>query len=221
MRWRILLAAVLAVALTSCGDDDDNGGSATVDAEIGGIAAIGGAEAWPAPPANEVDRVVQAAGLALGPSETLIHHVHAHLDVFIDGKHRTVPAGIGIVFTDPAVHKDTFAGGPTYGGIITPCAQPCISPLHTHDITGTLHTESATADDNTLGELFAEWDVKLTDSCVGTYCAPDTPIRVYVDGKAKPLASAADIELTNLREIAIVIGRPPARIPSEGDFSSG
>jgi len=224
VRWRILLLVVLAIAsLTSCGGDDDkgsndNGGDATSDAEIGGTAAVGGPVAWPAPAAADVARAVEAAGLALQPAETLIHHVHAHLDVFIDGKHRTVPAGIGIVITDPAVHHGTADGGPAYGGISPPCDQPCISPLHTHDITGVLHTESATTDDNTLGELFAEWDVKLTDTCIGTYCIPATPIRIYVDGQAKPLASAPDIALSNMREIAVVIGKLPSRIPSEGDF---
>lgn len=221
MRWRSLVLVVLVVAsLAGCGGDDDKGGTAnpTADAEIGGTAAAGGPVAWPAPPAADVARAVQAAGLLLGPAETLIHHVHAHLDVFIDGKHRTVPAGLGIVITDPAVHHGTVDGGPAYGGISPPCDHPCISPLHTHDISGVLHTESATADDNTLGELFAEWDVKLTDTCIGTYCAPATPIRIYVDGQPKPLASAPDIALTNLREIAIVIGTSPSRIPSEGDF---
>lgn len=36
---------------------------------------------------------------------------------------------------------------------------PCISPLHTHDTTGSLHTESATAVPNRLGQFFTEWGV--------------------------------------------------------------
>jgi len=213
----LVLVIVIVAATVGCGGGDDSGG-ATTGAKIGGVAPSGGPVAWPAPPASDVARLVKAAGLALETHETLIHHVHAHLDIFIDGTHRTVPAGLGIVITDPAVHSGTTGGGPAYGGINPPCAQPCISPLHTHDITGVLHTESATAEENTLGQLFAEWDVKLTDSCIGTFCAPATPILVYVDGKPKPLAATADVALSNLREIAIVIGRAPARIPSEGDF---
>jgi hypothetical protein len=144
--------------------------------------------------------------------------VHAHLDVFIDGAHRSVPSGIGIVITDPAVHTGTVGGAPAYGGI-EGCDTPCISPLHTHDVTGVLHTESAVDVDNTLGQLFKEWDVRLTDTCVGSYCTPTTAIRLFVDGKAKALASASKVPLTDHEEIAIVIGKPPTRIPSEGDFS--
>ncbi|MBW8856999.1 MAG: hypothetical protein JF604_22330 [Bradyrhizobium sp.] len=51
-----------------------------------------------------------------------------------------VPAGIGIVITDPQVHHAVVEGSDQYGGISTPCSNPCISPLHTHDVTGTLHT---------------------------------------------------------------------------------
>jgi hypothetical protein len=35
--------------------------------------------------------------------EFLIHHAHAHLDVFVDGKPTLVPAGIGINIDDPEV----------------------------------------------------------------------------------------------------------------------
>jgi hypothetical protein len=139
--------------------------------------------------------------------------------MFIDGQHRSVPGGIGIVITDPAVHSGTVAGAPAYGGIQN-CDQPCISPLHTHDITGILHTESATTTDNTLGQFFQEWDVRLDGSCVGTFCAPTTPIAVYVNGKSTPLADAAGVALSNHKEIAIVIGPPPSRIPAAGDFSA-
>jgi hypothetical protein len=61
--------------------------------------------------------------------------------------------------------------------------------------------------------------VRLDATCIGDYCTPATPIEVYVDGKAVPLASAGAIALTDQREIAIVIGERPDRIPSKGDFS--
>ena len=40
-----------------------------------------------------------------------------------------------------------------------------------------LHTESATRKNNTLGQFFTEWGVKLDQSCVATYCAPATASR--------------------------------------------
>jgi hypothetical protein len=160
----------------------------------------------------------RAAGLVPETAERLEYHVHSHLDVFINGKKIIVPGGIGIDTTNPGVHSGTVLGQPAYGGIAVPCNQPCISPLHTHDVSGILHTESATAVDNTLGEFFTEWNVALTPTCVGTYCTPKTPISIYVDGQ-KFTGDPTAIPLTNFKEIAIVIGTPPSRIPSEGDFS--
>jgi hypothetical protein len=153
-----------------------------------------------------------AAGLVPETHETLVHHVHSHLDVFIDGVPQTVPAGIGIRIDDPAVKSGP---GPAYGGISPACEQPCISPLHTHDTTGVLHTESAVDVDNTLGQFFVEWGVKLDGQCVGEYCSPGTPVAVYVDGQpvAPDTAAVNGIAILDRREITIVIGTPPAAIP--------
>lgn len=171
---------------------------------------------WPAPP----DPMAKAreAGLVPETAERLEHHVHAHLDVFINGRHILVPGGIGINTKDPAVHSGDIDGHPAYGGISVPCDQPCISPLHTHDVTGIVHTESAIDVDNTLGQFFTEWGVTLDESCVATYCKPVTNIAIYLDGKPFT-GDPRTIPLTNFLEIAIVIGTPPAQIPSEGDFS--
>jgi hypothetical protein len=153
-----------------------------------------------------------AAGLVPDTKETLQHHVHSHLDVFIDGVRQIVPAGIGIRIDDPSVKTGP---GPSYGGISTPCQQPCISPLHTHAPDGVLHTESPVDVDNTLGQFFTEWGVALDGRCVGEYCSPETPIAIYVDGQpvAADTAAVTGIALLDRREIAIVIGTPPATIP--------
>lgn len=205
----VLAATLIATLATGCG-----GGHSTAPASTSGSsgAADAASIAWPAPPPDRVIGLVRAAGLVPETAERLQYHVHTHLDVYIDGQKRTVPAGIGIVTTDPGVHRGQFAGQPTFGGI-TGCDQPCISPLHTHDVTGIIHTESATEVDNTLGQLFKEWDVNLGPDCMSQYCAPRTPIAVYVDGSPVPLADAPAVALSDQREIAIIIGRPPARIP--------
>jgi hypothetical protein len=176
---------------------------------------------WPAPPPDRVVELASAAGLVTETAERLAYHVHAHLDVFVNGRHQTVPAGIGIVTTDPAVHKGTIDGKRAYGGITVPCAQPCISPLHTHAVTGIIHTESATRVNNTLGQFFIEWGVPLTAQCVDKFCTPDTRIAVYVNGRQQRFADAAQIPLSNRKEIALVIGRRPSRIPRTADFSQG
>jgi hypothetical protein len=72
----------------------------------------GRAPRWPAPPPDRVIELATAAGLVPETAERLTYHVHAHLDVFVNGRRQTVPAGIGIVTTDPAVRKGTVDGQP-------------------------------------------------------------------------------------------------------------
>jgi len=164
-----------------------------------------------------MERTVQA-GLKPQPKEFLTNHVHAHLDVFVDGKPVVVPSGIGIKIDNPAVRRFTEPDGSVAYGGIDLCNEACISPLHTHDISGIIHTESADPKPNTLGELFIEWGVPLDTSCVATFCSPATEITVYVDGEVTTGDPRA-IELTDQREIAIVIGTPPPEIPKTADFS--
>ncbi len=171
---------------------------------------------WPAP-GNPMD-LAAAAGLVPETVEHLAFHVHAHLDVFVDGVPVVVPSGIGINVSDPNVKQGPLPdGGTGYGGI-TGCAQPCISPLHTHDDSGVLHTESDSPNQNTLGQFFTEWGVKLSATCVGEYCSPQTPIAIYVSGAAFT-GDPTTIQLSDHLEIAIVIGIPPATIPFSADFS--
>jgi len=149
----------------------------------------------------------------------MTNHVHAHLDVFVDGVPVRVPSGIGIKIDDPAVRRFNERDGTTSYGGIEMCNQPCISPLHTHDSTGIIHTESASPEPNTLGEFFTEWGLALDASCVATFCSPTTKIAVYIDGELTTGDPRA-IQLTDHREIAIVIGTPPAQIPKTADFSN-
>jgi hypothetical protein len=125
-----------------------------------------------------------------------------------------VPAGIGIALDNPAVRADTGPNGVVIGaGLTQECDEPCISPLHTHDLSGLLHTETKTPSPNQLGQFFTQWAVRLDANCVGGYCKPAVPIKIYVDGTVET-GDPTKIELSNLREIAIVIGTPPATIPS-------
>ena len=158
--------------------------------------------------------LARAAGLVPEVNEHLTFHVHSHLDIFLSGKRVRVPAGIGIEIADPAVKRFPMPDGSTaYGGIVK-CKRACISPLHTHDDSGVLHTESKTPTPNRLGQAFVEWAVKLDRRCVGGYCAPQAAIAIFVDGKQYS-GDPRQIELSNLKEIAIVIGSPPSSIPSE------
>ena len=176
-----------------------------------------GAAPWAAP--ADALRLTVAAGLQPERKETLTHHVHSHLDIFVNGKPVVVPAGIGINIKDPGVKifRDTPDGSKAYGGIEL-CTKPCISPLHTHDNTGILHTESPSAVPHRLGQFFTEWGVRLGRTCVGGYCRPSN-IEFFVNGK-RYRGDPRAILLTAQKEIAIVIGTPPKKIPTTADFSN-
>ena len=211
-----IAAACSLLLLAGCGGGDGGGG---------GNEAKGSPPNWPAPP-NPME-LTRDAVLVPERAEFLEYHVHAHLDVFFNGEPVTVPAGIGIDTTNPAVISDEQGVGLERQ---RQCDKPCISPLHTHATDGLLHTETKTPQPNTLGQFFIEWDVRLDSSCVGEFCDPEIPlesgtttralqysaasIAIYVDGEVDQ-GDPREIELSDGREIAVVIGSAPAEIPSE------
>ena len=158
---------------------------------------------WPAP-SNPI-QLTRKAGLTPETHEFVFLHVHSHLDVFVNAKKVVVPAGIGIDVRNKAVH--TFVnpqdGSTGYGGIDPPCAKPCISPLHTHFDDGILHTEAKKDQFNRLGQFFTEWGVKLPANAT-----------VYVGGR-RFKGDPHTIQLKDRREIAVVVGKQPAHIPSK------
>ncbi len=206
-RWA---AWLLVLALAGCG----GGGKKSAPAAPSRAAPepAQGAAPWPAP--ADPMKLTRKAGLTPETHEFVFLHVHAHLDVFVNGDPVTVPAGIGIDIDNPSVQRFKANDGSTgYGGISPPCADPCISPLHTHFTDGVLHTEAKQDQFNTLGEFFTEWNVRLDSQCVGGYCRPAAPITIYIDGEPVSGDPRA-IQLEDKREIAIVIGTPPHDIPS-------
>ena len=214
----VVVAGALALALGSCGDD--GGRESAADRETSSPSASPSSDGplvlWPAP--DDPEALASEAGVIFEVIEHLKYHIHAHLDVFVDGQPVQVPPGIGINIDDPAILEFSGPLGPGYGGLEPPgCEQPCISELHTHDPDGILHTESETAEAHTLGQFFTEWDVALTEECVADYCAPDTEIAFYVDGEPFE-GDPTTIEIADHREIAIVIGTPPDEIPDSFAF---
>jgi hypothetical protein len=215
MAPRVTAICVLAlVALAGCGGGSKSSSGGNECSQFGSAPAIRATKTpWPAP--ENAMALACKAGLVPEKAEFLQYHVHAHLDVFVNGKPVLVPAGIGINLDDAAVQTQTSPNGLVVGaGLTQECSQPCISPLHTHDLSGLLHTETKTPQPNHLGQFFTEWAVRLAPDCVGGYCKPKVPIKIYVDGNVET-GDPRQIELSNLREIAVVIGTPPARIPSK------
>lgn len=172
---------------------------------------------WPAP--GDAVALAEQAGLVAEPREYLVTHLHAHLDVFVDGEQIRVPAGIGIAIGLAGVRDEMTPDGTEHAYFVDTCDVPCLSPLHTHDPDGIIHEESRTANHPpyTLGEFFTEWGLKLDASCVGEYCKPDALIHIYVNGNLFE-GQLAEIPLVKHAEIAIVIGQPPDTIPDSWQF---
>ncbi|MFF7636197.1 hypothetical protein ACFZB9_24070 [Kitasatospora sp. NPDC008050] len=136
---------------------------------------------WSAP--ADPSAAVAAAGLPMLGSEGTVEHVHAHLDVYLDGRAVTVPALVGI---DEGAQR--------------------ISPLHTHDTSGVIHIESPVRADFTLGQFMTEWQVSLAaDHLGGARTDAAHTLTAYVNGKPVTGDPAA-IRLGAHDEIALVYG---------------
>ncbi|WP_208869476.1 hypothetical protein [Micromonospora cremea] len=153
---------------------------------------------WAAP-ADAIAQV-NAAGLPMLGAEGTTEHIHAHLDVIVNGQPVVVPAGIGI---DEAAQQ--------------------LSPLHTHDTTGVLHVESPVKADFNLGQLFTEWQVSLSADHIGGLKVGDgKALQAYVNGKPYQ-GDPAGIILHAHDEIALVYGTSAqqANPPSSYAFPAG
>jgi hypothetical protein len=117
------------------------------------------------------------------------YHTHSHLTIIKNGQVLALPANIGL--------------------------QGCAYELHTHDLSGIVHFETAAYHRVTLGSLFAVWGQPLSQSNVAGIS--DLPVHVYIDdGSNVALATGdiTDIELTADRAITIVLGDIPKEIPA-------
>ena len=203
-RRRLAVTAVLAVALVA-GIGGWAVSAATRDRHPAtGSGPLAGLQTGPAPWSPDTAGLaqrLQAIGLPrLSPMEGTVVHIHQHLDLYVDGRRATVPAGIGI---DPAVGY---------------------APLHTHDESGVVHVESPTTRSYTLGEFFAVWGVRFTPSCLGGYCAAGgRQLRVYVAGRAYR-GDPTTLVLAAHQELVVTFGTAaqlPSPVPSTYRFPPG
>lgn len=194
----IVVLAVVGAAVWAV-TNERNGASA--DAGLPSVDAEGRTSPPPwSLPADPVP-LAENAGLRVAPMEGTALHFHSHLDILVDGEPVTVPANIGI---DPSGRG--------------------MSELHTHDERGVLHVEAPSADARyTLGQVFAQWDVRLDENGIGGLEVDDADaLRAYVDGDLVE-GDPADIELTEHRQIALVYGPPDVDIdvPDSFEFNPG
>jgi len=99
-------------------------------------------------------------------------HIHARLSISIEGSNFLVPSDIGInrgLWIDHSLDDYNPEG---------------MSPLHTHDGSGTIHVESVVVRNYTLGEFFDIWGVRLDESCISDHCSNDAyALRAFVNGE--------------------------------------
>lgn len=144
---------------------------------------------------------LEAMGLKPLGQEGTVVHIHQHLDLFVDGAKVTVPALIGISQS-----------------------QGFLSDLHTHDTSGVMHVESATASQYSLGQFFGVWGVQLTPRCLGSLCAGGgRTLKTWVNGR--PVAAdPTRIVLASHQEIVLAFGtaaQMPKSVPSSYQFPAG
>jgi hypothetical protein len=140
-----------------------------------------GAPPWPAP--RSVGAGVRMAGLSLDAAPGVVTRYAVHLDVLMNGKPVVVPAGIGL---DWAAHE--------------------IAQLYTDDGSGVIRIASdSTAEQFTLGEFFAEWQVPLTNATA------------FVDGSPH-IGDPGAIVLAPHQEIAVVFGSLGTGISDKADM---
>jgi len=158
-----LLAALAALVVAGCGSSSPAGGHATTRASASHTSSDPQAgrpgpervllEPGPAlAPASTTTPGTTVDGIQCAPIEQLAYHIHAHLQVYVDGSPRSLPGAIGLV--GPVAQQTT--AGPFYG------AQQCYYWLHTHTSDGVIHIESPTPRIYSLGNFFDEWGQPLS-----------------------------------------------------------
>lgn len=188
-----VLGALLFVGLRDAGNEAEKRASGDLQA----VSGLGASSQLPWSLPSDTPRRVKMAGMNLGQMGTAEHY-HAHLDIIIDGK------SVGLL---PNIGVDRRSGS--------------MSGVHTHESDGIVHVEAPVKDQPyALGQLFTEWDVKLTADQVGAYKADGAKVlRVYVNGK-NVSGNPALIRLANRQQITVVFGDPSADgdIPDSFDF---
>jgi hypothetical protein len=134
-------------------------------------------------------------GISCGAIEQLAFHVHAHLAIFVSGRQRRVPAGVGIGAPRTVV--------PAPGGAFV-AGGTCFSWLHTHAADGIIHIESPVQRAFTLGEFFDVWKQPLGRRRVGSTTGR---VAAFLDGRPYH-GNPRDIPLTRHAQIQLDVGRP-------------
>jgi hypothetical protein len=133
------------------------------------------------------------SGIECDRAEQLNYHVHAHLDIFVNGVHQQIPSDIGIL-SSPS----------------------CLYWLHTHSDDGLLHVEAPGTREFTVGQFLDIWQ-QTHNSTALFDTVSNMPATAYVDGERFE-GEYRSVPIESLKEIVIAYGRPPENITADYDF---
>ena len=205
-----ILALLLVLWLAGC-SSSPTASPPSPSVPVGDLATLGplaspspappGPESPPVPPAPPLADLSKAAtgqdvdGVKCETSEQVAYHIHAHLAIYVDGKPRQVPFGIGI--PDPVTQQ---ANG--YPFVVS---GKCFYWLHTHVADGVIHVESPSQRTYTLGNFFDIWGQPLSATQVGPVSGTVT---AFYGGKPYAGSDLRAIPLTPHAEIQLDVGQP-------------
>jgi hypothetical protein len=179
----VLIGVPALVVLLASGETVDGAGTATV-------APASDDPFRPAAPFFAgVGDGVTPRGIGCSPRPETRVRARAHLDVLVDGRPVTVPAGVGV--------------RPT-----------CSYWVRTTAEDGIVTIGSPERRSFTLGDFFDIWGAPLTSGRLLTFDVnAGRPLRAFVDGRLREGDPRA-IRLEDGREIALVLGRRPRTVPA-------
>ena len=134
------------------------------------------------------------SGVECNRSEQLNHHIHSHLDIFVNGVQQEIPSDIGIL-SSPS----------------------CLYWLHTHSSDGLLHVEAPETREFTVGQFLDIWQQTHNSTALFDSVANMPPATAYIDGERFE-GDYRSAPLESLKQIVLVYGTPPENIPADYDF---
>ncbi|MBV8430285.1 MAG: hypothetical protein JO244_03935 [Solirubrobacterales bacterium] len=208
IRARLIASGLAALALVGCGSSSSprnpSTNSATTAVQTTSPPAASGTTPGPEGIPLETGKDLASPwttllgtpvdGIKCAPVEQLAYHIHAHLQVYVNGESKVLPGGIGIL--GPIEYKTGF--GPFF------LASHCYYWLHTHASDGVIHIESPTVRVYTLGDFFAEWNQPLSAHQVA---GAKGDITAFLNGQAWT-KSPRDIPLLPHAVIQLDVGTP-------------
>ena len=176
-----------------------------------------GPETIPIPKGPKLATLINAAsgqsvnGVQCQVGEQTQIHVHTHLTIFVNGKARVIPYGIGI---------PGFQAVSTAQGAFVETGS-CFYWLHVHAEDGIVHIESPnTTNTYTLGQIFDEWGQPLSTTAVGP---ANGPVTVFFTSPGKKTGiytgDPRNLPLGNHYEIQLDVGTPivaPVKVTNWG-----